>query len=210
MDGATPALIAAIDLLHLPSHVRLLRKHPLPDGVLILLRVVAGDEDAIADAVAATGRPCDTVREAAAFFIEQILLHAEAEPYRVLGAKPDASDAELRRNMALLVRWLHPDRDSLGERSIFAARVTLAWDRLKTRERRAAHDAVRRKVPAKPSRVRKSGGTRVQSSKQPAAARHRNTAPYRLNAASGRLLDGSHRSGVLRRLLLFWLGGAKP
>ena len=42
--------------------------------------------------------------------------------------------------MALLLRWLHPDIDQKGERSVFAARVTKAWSDLKTPERRAAYD----------------------------------------------------------------------
>ena len=86
------------------------------------------------------GRSRDTVREAAAFFVEQILLYPGADSYRVLGARPDATYGELRRNMALLLRWLHPDRDRQGERAIFAARVTRAWSDLKTPERRAAYD----------------------------------------------------------------------
>ena len=49
------------------------------------------------------------VREASAFFIEQILLGPDADSYRVLGADRNAAAAELRRNMALLLRWLHPD-----------------------------------------------------------------------------------------------------
>ena len=80
------------------------------------------------------------VRDAAGFFIEQVMLFPEADSYRVLGASPTAANFELRRNMALLLRWLHPDIDQKGERSIFAARVTKAWGDLKTPERRAAYD----------------------------------------------------------------------
>ena len=51
------------------------------------------------------------VRLAATFFIEQILFAPHADSYRVLGASPQASASELRRNVALLLRWLHPDLD---------------------------------------------------------------------------------------------------
>ena len=84
--------------------------------------------------------PRETVREAAAFFLEQVLLHADADSYRVLGATREASYAELRRNMTLLLQWLHPDLDRREARSVFAARVTRAWNDLKTPERRAAYD----------------------------------------------------------------------
>jgi hypothetical protein len=39
---------------------------------------------------------------------------------------------ELRRNMALLLRWLHPD---LAERSIFIGRVAAAWNNFKGHKR---------------------------------------------------------------------------
>jgi hypothetical protein len=42
--------------------------------------------------------------------------------------------------MALLLRWLHPDVAGGTERSVFAGRITAAWDDLKTPERRADYD----------------------------------------------------------------------
>ena len=58
------------------------------------------------------------------FFIEQILFAPDADSYRVLGTAPQATPSELRRNVALLMRWLHPDLDPRGERSVFIGRVT--------------------------------------------------------------------------------------
>ena len=138
------ALRIAIDLMHVPSQVRLLRSEPLPDGVQMLLRIAAGDEETEHAAVDLTGRSRDVVRQAATFFIEQILFAPETDSYRVLGASPQASAEELRRNVALLLRWLHPDLDPRGARSIFIGRVTAAWNDLKTPERRAAYNAILR------------------------------------------------------------------
>jgi hypothetical protein len=135
------ALKIAIDLMHVPSQVRLFKSEPLPDGVLMLLRIAAGDEAADQAAIDITGRSRATVQRAAAFFIEQILFAADADSYRVLGTDPQASPGELRRNVALLLRWLHPDLDPRGERSVFVGRVTAAWNDLKTPDRRAAYDA---------------------------------------------------------------------
>jgi hypothetical protein len=45
--------------------------------------------------------------------------------------------------MALLLRWLHPDLDPCGERSVFVRRVTRAWNDLKTQDRRDAYDRSR-------------------------------------------------------------------
>jgi len=139
MDDAA-ALKVAIDLLHAPWRVRLLRKDFLPDGVPLLLRIAAGDGRAEAEAVRLADRPLEVIRQAAAFFIEQILLCPDADSYRVLGASPDAEASDLKRNMALLMSWVHPDKDPQGGRSIFAARVAMAWNDLKTPERRAAYD----------------------------------------------------------------------
>ena len=50
----------------------------------------------------------------------------------MLGAERSATASELRRNMALLLRCLHPDMDRRGTRSMFAGRVTGAWETLKT------------------------------------------------------------------------------
>lgn len=134
------ALKIAIDLMHVPSQVRLFRSESLPDGVSTLLRIAAGDRDAEATAAAVTDRTQEVVRQASSFFIEQILFAPSADSYRVLGASSQASAGELRRNAALLLRWLHPDMDRRGERSLFISRVTTAWNDVKTPERRAAYD----------------------------------------------------------------------
>ncbi len=139
MSEAT-AVRVAIDLLRVPSRARLIREAPLPHGMELLLRIAAGERSAIDAALVKTERSEAVLRQAAEFFIEQILLSPESQSYRVLGANHDAPSAELRRNMALLVRWMHPDVTESVDRSMFAGRVTLAWNDLKTAERRSAYD----------------------------------------------------------------------
>ena len=158
MMGAT-AVRVAIDLVHVPSRVRLIRSEPLPDGVLTVLRIASGDEAAEVEAAEALGRPRELVRTAAAFFIEQILLSSDSDSYRVLGADRTASASELRRNMALLLKWLHPDIDRKGNRSMFAGRVTTAWENLKTPDRRAAYDG------ARPAREQKTRSRRAEKAR---------------------------------------------
>jgi hypothetical protein len=191
--GDEEALRVAVDLLHVPSRVRMVRADPLPQGVPLLLHIAAGDPEAAREATRMTDRSPDVVREAAAFFIEQILLCPEADSYRVLGASPQAPSSELRHNMASLIKWLHPDMDRQAQQSVFVNRVTLAWDDLKTPERRAAYDQERRALEAKRLARRHGGRARGRSGK-PAS---------RLNR------DIRHREGLLRRALLFLLGGAK-
>ena len=132
--------------MNLPSRVRVARTEPLPDDVGLLLKLAAGDSDAEREAAGITERPAEINRRAATFFIEQILLSADADSYRVLGGTSATSSEDLRRNMALLVRWVHPDSERSGDRAIFARRVTAAWEDLKTPERRAAYDATQRQA----------------------------------------------------------------
>lgn len=181
------ALRVAIDLLHVPSRVRMLRAEPLPQGVPLLLQIAADDHESVRHATQIADRSQDVVRDAAAFFIEQVLLCAEADSYRVLGASPAASTSELRSNMACLIKWLHPDSDLQGQQSIFVKRVTRAWDDLKTPERRAAYD-------------------RRQSGDQERAVRRQDgRAPGRQSSFRGNR-ETPGRRGILRALRLLLRG----
>lgn len=134
------ALKVAMELAAMPSRVRHLRLAPLPTGVSDVLEIVAGEEAAIEDAVRFTGRSRTDIVEAAAFFVEQVMFHPDADSYRVLGASAGATTSDLRRNMALLLRWLHPDIENDAERAVFTKKVTLAWNDLKTEERRLSYE----------------------------------------------------------------------
>lgn len=185
------ALRAGLELLHAPWRVRIVRGQPLPHGVVALLEVAAGEAAREAAAVKVLGRPHETVRHAAAFFIEQILLAPDADSYRVLGAGPAAPAGELRRNMALLMRWLHPDVACEGERSVFAARIAAAWNAVKTPERRTAYDTERRSVQASGS-----GRPEGASPGRPGSGRR-----------SRRIKVRRRRPGGLPRILAYWLLG---
>ena len=82
-----PALKLAFDLFDFPSQARAAPKAPLPPDLVSLLRIAAGEEDTLREAVRASGRPPRIVRDAAGFFIEQVMLFPEADSYRVLGAR---------------------------------------------------------------------------------------------------------------------------
>ncbi len=158
MAGRT-ALRLAIDLLRAPSRVQFIKSEPLPEGVELLLRIAAGGAEAARSAAVTARRSPVTVRRAATFFIEQILFAPNADSYRVLGADAAASADELRRNAALLFKWLHAERDANGARAAFASRLTVAWNDLKTPERRVAYDAQCR-AAADPARRKTTFGSR--------------------------------------------------
>jgi hypothetical protein len=135
------ALKVAIQLHHMPANVRMVRDNPLPSGIPLLLQVAAEDPDALREAGVLTERPAQELRQAARFFIEQILWHPGADSFRILGATPTTSASDLKRNMSSLMSWLHPDVEHGDARSIFAVRVTNAWNDVKTTERRQQYAA---------------------------------------------------------------------
>jgi hypothetical protein len=206
------AVRVAIDLMHFPSQVRRFRSVSLPDDLVVLLRIASGDEEAARQAADTVGRSRETVCEAAAFFVVQILLFPDADSYRVLGAKPEATNGELRRNMALLLQWLHPDLDRKGERSVFATRVTRAWNDLKTQERRAAYDRLQSKSLADKSLLRKRYRPPAPSNRRGFDQRPLNTAQYagRVGSHRPRHIYLDKRIGLLRRVILFLFGRTAP
>ncbi|MGC1864129.1 MAG: hypothetical protein WA733_24185 [Methylocystis sp.] len=135
------AVRAALDLFVAPSRGRRFQSAALPEGMTLLLRIVADDQGAIEASAQRTRNSPRKLREAAAFYVEQILLAANSDSYRVLGARRNATAGELRRHLALLCKWLHSERCPELARSMFFLRITHAWNNLKTPERRADYDA---------------------------------------------------------------------
>jgi len=141
------ALVAAMSMLERPHATKLARASRLPEGVTFLLEIAAGEAQALRRASQLTGRTDATLQKAAGFFIEQVLLYPGGDSYRILGADGGTSLSELRRNMALIMRWLHPDvtsdafSSSVLNRSLFASRITQAWETVKTEERRSAYNS---------------------------------------------------------------------
>jgi hypothetical protein len=160
------ALHAALVLVKDPVSVRKLQRAELPGGIPAVLAIAIGEEAALAEAQVYTGRSRAALTEAAGFFVEQVLLDHDADSYRVLGGSRRSTHEELRHNMALLMRWLHPDLQALrnhaaADREVFSSRVTRAWEDLKNDERRRAYDRLH--PPAPPS----NGGT-SKSARAPA------------------------------------------
>jgi len=208
------SLELAVGLLQLPSRARALRDAPLPRDVDALLNIVAGEGRERADAARLTGLTETKVGDAASFYIEQILLHPDADSYRALGANAEATNDELRRNMALLLKWLHPDHEANSERTIYVGRVTNAWNNIKTAERRSAYDATRRWEPSATRPSHNGPGTAANRSPM-----HRNGhAPVRPTRPMGapRAAGMGDRRARIRRRGSFWrvlamlLGRVRP
>jgi hypothetical protein len=134
------AMRAALDLYFLPSRLRLQRLAPIPGEVHELLLVAIGDEVATRSMTRTLDRSPDTLQRAARFFNEEILLDPQSDSYRVFGLRPDAPQDALRRNMSLLAKMLHPDHGLHPLSHHYAARINLAWEDVKTPDRRVEYD----------------------------------------------------------------------
>ena len=135
------ALHQALDLASSPLLAGAIRVQPIPDDVLSLIQVAAGDELAVTQAVAATGARRERVREAAVLYLQHVVFAPNADHYRLLGAHPDAPHATLREHVGWLMKWLHPDRAENEWESVFTQRVLGAWNELKTPQKRAQYDS---------------------------------------------------------------------
>lgn len=158
------AMRIAMRLNSLPSEIRAARGRPLPAGIPLLLAIAAGERDAIDKGAALLDRAEEQLVAGARFFVEQVLLAPDSSSYRVLGVLPDAPAADLRRNVALYLKYLHPDRDLSGDRTALALRVTGAWEDLKTPDRRAAYDRVMAERDARAERLDALDKPRTRSS----------------------------------------------
>ncbi|MBK9654715.1 MAG: J domain-containing protein [Rhodanobacteraceae bacterium] len=123
-----------------PGLIAELRDRALPDDVGLVIRIAAGEAAALDNAVESTGESSEVMVEASVFFLQQILFAPTADPYRVLGVGADAAQELLRENYRWLMKWLHPDRNQDGWEAVYADRVNMAWQDLKTPERRAEYD----------------------------------------------------------------------
>lgn len=150
------ALKVAIELFHLPSQIRAMRALPLPKGTKLLLQLAVGDADAMREAQMLSDRPQFVIRQAAIFFIEQILLDPVADEYRTLGLDDAATTNELRAHMALLLKWLHPDLSSNDHRSAMARQAIQAWKKVNSSEKLRRHPTAIARIPTN-ARHRRTG-----------------------------------------------------
>lgn len=138
----------AVDLMlgvfRSPGRSAVLRTRELPDGVLDVIRIAAGDEQAIAAARASTALDQADLGTAAGLLLQNLFFFDGADSYRTLGVRADADPAQIKRHYRWLVRWLHPDRNPESMHGVFVDRINCAWNSIRTPERRSRYDADRR------------------------------------------------------------------
>lgn len=127
------AIDIAMEALTKPEVAGLLSVGPLPNGIKVLLRIVADGEwrDETTDHVYRT-HSAETVRAASAAFLSIVLFTRPSEPYRVLGLPADATGQDVRDNKRLLLKWLHPDRNPRRREQEYLATVVEAADAIES------------------------------------------------------------------------------
>ena len=120
------AIDLALDLARMPGLAKTLEKPPLPADIFDVMQIAAGAPAACQWAAQETGQPAGFLVDAARFYLQQVLLRDDADPYRVLGLQPGASRELARRHLRCLLQWLHPDVNRDLD-SVYAERVLKAW-----------------------------------------------------------------------------------
>lgn len=136
----SPALEQAVAALRAPALLPRLRDRPLPEGIILLLQIAAGNAQATNAATGMVNESEAMVVEAAEQFIQQVMFSAGSDSYRVLGLAQDAEANQIKEHYRWLVRWVHPDRRGDDWNHVYTDRVTAAWQELRTAERRAMYD----------------------------------------------------------------------
>ncbi len=138
--AGSDALELALAVRAVPARLPEVRSRPLPGTMLVLLELVGGRRETIERCAAATMERPQVLVEAATLFIQQVLFDEDADHYRVLGVRPDATLEAIREHHRWLMRWLHPDRDGGRWETAFSERVNAAWNVLRVPERRREYD----------------------------------------------------------------------
>jgi len=129
------------------------REQPLPDDVLEVIRIAAGSEEPLAEAVRHLGKDKGYVKAAAELYVQQILFFPAADSYRILGVRPGASRDDMRKHMRWLMIWLHPDHAHAEWKTVFARRVLAAWRDVQSRPEPFTTPAIARRAPPPVRRI---------------------------------------------------------
>jgi len=116
----------ALDLARMPVLAQSIDKPPLPSDIFEIMQIASASPEVCQSAARATGQPAAVLVEAARFYLQQVLLRPDADPYRVLGLPRGASRELARCHFRCLLQWLHPDVNKDLD-SVYTERVLKAW-----------------------------------------------------------------------------------
>lgn len=187
------ALDLALDMLGRPFLTRAVQRSPLPSGIREVILLAACSEAELAEVGKARGRDPQALRQAAIFFLQQVLLFPGADSYRILGLKRGATAEEIHDHRRLLLKWLHPDRNpSSWEQMLFQRVVTAA-------------EGLEQQLGNPPARNATVGASRHRQ--LPRSRAHRPPAVRRTQAVTWRARLRSYIRRAAFAVILLTLGG---
>jgi hypothetical protein len=153
MKGAA-AMELALELYRKPARARSLGRRDVPEGMLELIRIAAASDEEADALIPDEAKAKQPVREAAVFFLQQLLMQAEGDDFRQLGLKRSATLQDVKDHKRQLLKWLHPDRNKNAWEHVLFQRVSGAAERLEAAMRQGgAHPfpSERRKSRRRPA-----------------------------------------------------------
>jgi hypothetical protein len=148
------ALDFALELTRAPTLATAMRAQPLPPDTLVVIRIAGGCVETAAEAAALTGVAAESLKQAAALYLQKVLFAPDSDCFRLLGVAPGAPRGVMREHMRWLMKWLHPDRNPDEWESIFAERVLAAWREAGSRGAADAGTVAPLHAPPRARRVR--------------------------------------------------------
>jgi hypothetical protein len=127
----TQAIQTALEAYRQPQAVRGLQRAPLPHGMLTLIKLAASSREDMEKLVTAESARQLPLQEAAAFYLQQLLIAAR-DDYRQMGLAPGAGLQEVKEHKRWLLKWLHPDRNRNSWESALFQRVVASAERLES------------------------------------------------------------------------------
>ena len=140
------AIDAALKIYRRPDLVRAERRKVLPDNTLPLIRIASGSAIAPEFLTAERAKSEAEARDAAVFYIQQILLSPKSDEYRQLGLTYQATPQQISEHKRHMLKWLHPDRNPNKWESALFQRVVNAAGKLENRGT-AASSGSKRNTP---------------------------------------------------------------
>jgi hypothetical protein len=124
------AVETALDLYRHPIKVNAARKSTLPNDILALIRIVAGSDDEVAALDLPDVKSPSEMREAAAFYMQQVMFQKDNDSHRILGLNSKSTPQQIKDHKRLLLKWLHPDRNHNKWERVYFQRVLHAAEKL--------------------------------------------------------------------------------
>lgn len=126
----TEALTRALALYRQPVLAQDMKRKPLPEGIIDLLRIAAEGEETAERFADISGSSAPELYQAAILFLQTIVFHQSASDLRLLALNNSNSSQKLRDHKRLVLKWLHPDRNPNSWESKLFLRVQAAAKRL--------------------------------------------------------------------------------